>query len=107
MGGVNDRKMGRGGSAASATASAGAGHIASLVNPATNKKASNRIGPVDRDVTPPEWMDGIEVTAGSWWPDHLQWLTGRSGEEIAAPNAPGAPGFEPVAPAHGTYIRES
>ncbi|GAA4390080.1 PHA/PHB synthase family protein [Tsukamurella soli] len=83
------------------------GHIASLVNPPTNKKASNRIADVDPSITPDEWMERVENTPGSWWPDHLEWLTARSGDEVDAPQILGAAGFEPLAPAPGTYVLEN
>mgnify|MGYP001163314905 CR=1 FL=1 len=83
------------------------GHIASLVNPPGNKKASYRTAPVDADVTPDAWLEGMQTSSGSWWPDHLAWLTERSGDEVDAPSALGGPGYEPVAPAPGTYVHES
>ncbi|MFT4126342.1 MAG: alpha/beta fold hydrolase [Gordonia sp. (in: high G+C Gram-positive bacteria)] len=82
------------------------GHIASLVNPPTNRKASYRTAPVDVDATPEEWLEGIETSKGSWWPHHLAWLTERSGAEIDAPAALGCAGYEPVCPAPGTYVFE-
>jgi polyhydroxyalkanoate synthase subunit PhaC len=82
------------------------GHIASLVNPPANPKASYRTAPVDADVTPDEWLERVQKSSGSWWPDHLDWLTERAGDDVDAPTALGGPGYEPLAPAPGTYVHE-
>ncbi|GAA4394967.1 PHA/PHB synthase family protein [Tsukamurella soli] len=82
------------------------GHIASLVNPPGNPKASFRGAPVDAGLAPDDWLAGVEKTAGSWWPDHLAWLGERSGGDVDAPRRLGGPGHEPVAPAPGTYVLE-
>lgn len=83
------------------------GHIASLVNPPGNPKASFRTAPADADVSPEEWMASAEKHADSWWPDHVAWLNDRSGALVEAPTALGAAGFEPLVPAPGTYVLES
>ena len=83
-----------------------AGHIASLVNPPGNPKSSFRTAPVLQDQTPEEWFETAEKQSGSWWPHHLEWLDARSGAEVDAPSALGAPGYEPLAPAPGTYVLE-
>lgn len=83
-----------------------AGHIAALVNPPGNPKSSFRTGPVLQDQTPEEWFEAAEKQAGSWWPHHLAWLNERNGAEIDAPTQLGAPGYEPLAPAPGTFVHE-
>ncbi|WP_018180194.1 PHA/PHB synthase family protein [Jongsikchunia kroppenstedtii] len=80
------------------------GHIASLVNPPGNPKASFRAAQVAPEATPDQWLADTEKTADSWWPDHLQWLTERSGAEIDAPSMLGTAGYEGLAPAPGTYV---
>lgn len=84
-----------------------AGHIAALVNPPGNPKSSFRTGPVLQDQTPEEWFEAADKQAGSWWPHHLAWLNERSGAEIDAPTQLGAPGYEPLAPAPGTFVHEN
>ncbi len=84
-----------------------AGHIAALVNPPANPKSSFRTGPVLQDQTPEEWFEAADKQAGSWWPHHLAWLNERSGAEIDAPTQLGAPGYEPLAPAPGTFVHEN
>jgi poly(3-hydroxyalkanoate) synthetase len=68
---------------------------------------SNWRGSWQAGVTSDEWLEAMQKTSGSWWPDHLAWLTERSGDEVAAPSALGGPGYEPLAPAPGTYVHES
>lgn len=81
------------------------GHIAALVNPPGNPKASFRTSPVDAE-DPQQWLDAAQQFAGSWWPDYVSWLAERSGPEIDAPTALGGPGLPPLGPAPGTYVRE-
>ncbi|UQE73682.1 alpha/beta fold hydrolase [Gordonia sp. PP30] len=83
------------------------GHIASLVNPPGNPKASFRTADVDAELDPDDWRDAAEKKPDSWWPDHLRWLTEHGGTIVDAPSALGAAGFEPLAPAPGTYVLEN
>lgn len=83
------------------------GHIASPVNPPGNPKASFRTAQVSRDGDADAWLETAEKQSGSWWPDHLQWLGEHAGAEIEAAATLGAAGFEPLAPAPGTYVLES
>ena len=80
-----------------------AGHVASIVNPPSNPKASFRIA----DSTPAEahdWLKAAETVKGSWWPDFSQWLHEHGGELVDAPSTPGVPEFPVIAPAPGTYV---
>ncbi|MEZ0053328.1 polyhydroxyalkanoate synthase [Mycobacterium sp. MAA66] len=79
------------------------GHIAALVNPPGNPKASYRGGQV-ADETPDEWLAAAEKSSDSWWPDYVAWLAERSGDEIDAPVTLGAEGFTAIGPAPGTYV---
>jgi polyhydroxyalkanoate synthase len=81
------------------------GHIAALVNPPGNPKASFRTGPVDAE-DPQEWLDAAEKFADSWWPDYVAWLAERSGPEVDAPNTPGGEDLPPLGPAPGSYVLE-
>jgi polyhydroxyalkanoate synthase len=82
------------------------GHIAALVNPPGNPKASFRAGVVD-DSTAEHWLTENEAKKDSWWPHYMAWLGERSGPEVDAPQALGGAGYEPLAPAPGTYVHES
>jgi polyhydroxyalkanoate synthase len=80
-----------------------AGHIASLVNPPTNPKASYLVA----DKTPEgatEWQASASKQDGSWWPDFDAWLGERAGELKPAPAEVGAATHPPMEPAPGTYV---
>ncbi len=79
------------------------GHIAAMVNPPGNDKASYQVaedGPED----PQEWLRRAEAGHGSWWPDYAGWLAERCGKEKAAPGEPGGGGLTPICDAPGTYV---
>ncbi|NDV08850.1 alpha/beta fold hydrolase [Rhodococcus sp. IEGM 248] len=82
------------------------GHIAALVNPPGNPRASFRIGQVDQD-TAEDWVQTAEQSTDSWWPDYISWLADRSGPEVDAPHTLGGAGYAPVAPAPGTYVHQN
>jgi polyhydroxyalkanoate synthase subunit PhaC len=82
------------------------GHVAAMVNPPSNPKATFRVGPVN----PPdhrEWLAQAETVQGSWWPDYTGWLAERSGEMKQAPRTLGGTHFRPLGPAPGTYILDN
>lgn len=79
------------------------GHIAAIVNPPTNRKASYQATD-DLQAGADEWAQTSETTSGSWWPDFLAWLAARSGPERAAPTELGGVEFPPLAAAPGTYV---
>jgi polyhydroxyalkanoate synthase subunit PhaC len=79
------------------------GHIAAMVNPPSNPKASFRTGPSDlRDYD--EWLAGSETVPGSWWPDYTAWLDSRSGDMKDAPRRLGSTKHPAMDPAPGTYV---
>ena len=79
------------------------GHIASMVNPPGNQKASFRTAP-ENPPDPADWLGQATIERGSWWPDYLGWLERRGGGEKARPRRLGAAGFRPTDPAPGTYV---
>jgi polyhydroxyalkanoate synthase subunit PhaC len=81
------------------------GHIAALVNPPGNPKASFRTGPVDAE-DPQEWLESSQKLPDSWWPDYVHWLAERSGPQVEAPKALGGEGLPPLGPAPGSYVME-
>jgi polyhydroxyalkanoate synthase subunit PhaC len=80
------------------------GHIASLINPPGNPKATWRSA-TDTPSDPAEWLERADTVAGSWWPDFTAWLEKRCGDEVDAPEALGG-GQPTLAPAPGTYVFE-
>jgi polyhydroxyalkanoate synthase subunit PhaC len=81
-----------------------AGHIASLVNPPGNPKASYWIGG-EPGPDAQEWLETAEKRTGTWWEAWADWVLERSGDERAAPAAPGNADHPPIEPAPGSYVR--
>ena len=82
------------------------GHIAALVNPPGNPRASyqtNKDNPADAQ----QWLKTAEPQQGSWWPDWLAWLGERCGPEKKAPSKLGGGGLRPLVEAPGTYVFDS
>jgi polyhydroxyalkanoate synthase len=82
------------------------GHIASMVNPPSNPKATFQTAPDSRDypADPGEWLSRAQTEAGSWWPDYGSWLAQRSGGEKERPDKLGGGGFRPGELAPGGYV---
>jgi polyhydroxyalkanoate synthase len=81
------------------------GHIAAMVNPPSNPKATFRLAPAN----PPDhrdWLAQAQTVQGSWWADYTAWLADRSGEMKDAPRKLGSAKFPPLDPAPGTYVLE-
>jgi polyhydroxyalkanoate synthase len=81
------------------------GHIASMVNPPGNPKATFQVAP-DTPPDPADWSARATTEHGSWWPDYVSWLQARSGGERARPRRLGAAGLRPTEPAPGTYVMD-
>jgi polyhydroxyalkanoate synthase subunit PhaC len=82
------------------------GHIAALVNPPGNPKATYQINK-DNPADPAEWLRTAQSQQGSWWPDLLAWLGERCGPEKAAAEELGGGGLRPLVDAPGTYVFDS
>ena len=82
------------------------GHIAALVNPPGNPKATYRVNTTNPP-DPKAWLDGAEQVQGSWWPDAAAWFAERCGPEREAPEKLGGAGLKPLVDAPGTYIFDS
>jgi polyhydroxyalkanoate synthase subunit PhaC len=82
-----------------------AGHIASLVNPPGNPKASYYMGgPIDGD--PQEWLAGATKHTGSWWEAWADWINERSGPLVPAPSDTGSDAHPNLIAAPGLYVRD-
>jgi polyhydroxyalkanoate synthase len=81
------------------------GHIASMVNPPGNQKASFQTA-AENPPDPADWSARATTERGSWWPDYIRWLDERGGGEKAPPRRLGAAGFRPTDPAPGTYVMD-
>ncbi len=79
------------------------GHIASMVNPPANPKATFKTA-TDNPPDARDWLQAAETVPGSWWPDYSAWLAERSGARRPSPGSLGGKGFEPIQPAPGSYV---
>jgi polyhydroxyalkanoate synthase len=81
------------------------GHIQTIVSPVAKSRQKYWAGPADAQ-DPDEWIQQAEQKAGSWWPQWIEWLTRRSGEEKAAPERLGSLKYPAREPAPGRYVLE-
>ena len=81
------------------------GHIAALVNPPGNPKASYLLRAVD-EPDPAAWAETAEKNGDSWWPDFVTWLADRGGWQKDAPVSLGGSSMPPIEPAPGSYVLE-
>jgi len=81
------------------------GHIASMVNPPGNPKASFRTA-ARNPADPERWLRSAETRQGTWWDDYVGWLGARTGPERNKPHRLGNAAFPPVCPAPGTYVHD-
>jgi polyhydroxyalkanoate synthase len=79
------------------------GHIAAMVNPPGNPKASYQTA-ADNPPEASAWLDGASKVKGSWWDDYVDWLAERSGPERNKPTRMGSASYEPICDAPGTYV---
>ncbi len=79
------------------------GHIASMVNPPGNPKATFQTA-ANNPADPRWWLEQAETVPGSWWPDYSSWLGERSGGQKKAPARLGRKTFPVLCPAPGTYV---
>ena len=81
------------------------GHIAAMVNPPGNPKASFQTATSNPD-DPQQWLSGASKVKGSWWDDYTPWLAERCGPERNKPRRLGSAAYEPVCDAPGTYVHD-
>ena len=81
------------------------GHIASMVNPPGNPKATFQTA-AHNPADPREWLANAETMSGSWWPHYADWLAARSGQDRKRRARLGRRGFEVLAAAPGTYVHD-
>jgi polyhydroxyalkanoate synthase len=79
------------------------GHIASMVNPPSNPKATFQAAP-DTPADPRDWLRAAQTVPGSWWPDYSSWLAERSGGRRKRRTVLGGKSFRPIQPAPGSYV---
>lgn len=80
------------------------GHIAALVNPPGNPKASFHTGGTDTPPDAQEWLRCSQTQQGSWWTDVAQWLDERCGDRQPAPERSDSARYPSLCEAPGTYV---
>ncbi|MCW2779363.1 MAG: Poly-beta-hydroxybutyrate polymerase domain protein [Frankiales bacterium] len=85
------------------------GHIAALVNPPGNPKASYRVHdqPVQDTTDPDTWAAEAATCTGSWWSDYVAWLTERNPETVPAPTVLGSVALPVLEAAPGSYVLDA
>ena len=81
------------------------GHIAAMVNPPGNEKASFQIADANPE-DPEAWLAAASKRRGTWWEDWSDWLGERSGEQRTARKRLGRGKRKAMEPAPGTYVLE-
>ncbi len=81
------------------------GHIAALVNPPGNEKASYQLN-AGNPPSADEWLDAAATHRGTWWEDWAAWLGERSGADKPARKTLGSKRHKPDGPAPGRYALE-
>jgi polyhydroxyalkanoate synthase len=79
------------------------GHIAAVINPPGNPKATYRVGEQGAP-DPDSWLAEATIRNGTWWDDWDAWLGERSGALKPAPKRLGSRKHEPLDAAPGTYV---
>lgn len=83
---------------------AASGHIAGVINPASQRRRSYWTAPFAGDAE--TWLAAARAHPGSWWPRWARWILRRSGAPVPAPAALGSALHPPREPAPGRYVRE-
>jgi polyhydroxyalkanoate synthase len=83
-----------------------AGHIAGLVNPPSNPKASYFVGTRAGSVDAETWRSKAKQKSGSWWEAWADWTIKRAGAEVEAPETLGSTKQPVLTDAPGLYVRD-
>jgi class II poly(R)-hydroxyalkanoic acid synthase len=81
------------------------GHIASMVNPPDNPKATFQVAD-ENPADPAVWLGAATTVSGSWWPHYSAWLTARSGGTKKRRARAGNKEFAVLCAAPGTYVHD-
>ena len=86
---------------------AGSGHIAGVVNPPSASKYQYWTNPDRGADSLDAFIAGATETAGSWWPNWIEWLRGIDPDTVPAKGkrVPGGRGDKAIEDAPGRYVR--
>ncbi|PID78147.1 MAG: poly-beta-hydroxybutyrate polymerase [Deltaproteobacteria bacterium] len=83
---------------------ASSGHVAGIINAPYDKKGHYFTDGI-LGKGPDYWLETAKMHKGSWWPEWIDWLEKRSGEEVIAPKCPVEKKYD-LGDAPGTYVFE-
>jgi polyhydroxyalkanoate synthase len=83
-----------------------AGHIAGLVNPPGNPKASYFVGTRAGAVDAETWRQKAKQKTGSWWEEWADWTIKHSRAQVPAPKTLGSKEQPVLTDAPGLYVRD-
>jgi polyhydroxyalkanoate synthase subunit PhaC len=82
------------------------GHITGIVNPPlAQSKKKYQVGDTETLIDCDGWLSSQEDIQGSWWPDWIQWMAGRS-LPMTTPPLVGSDKYPPLVKAPGNYVLE-
>lgn len=85
----------------------GAGHIAGVINPPSQKKYYYRTHPhPTAGLSAQQWYEEAQEQAGSWWEHWIAWIKPYSGKQCSA-YLPGGGRLPILEPAPGSYVKNS
>jgi polyhydroxyalkanoate synthase subunit PhaC len=84
---------------------ASTGHIQTFVNPPETSRYKYWKAPA-AGPDPDAWIAAAPQREGSWWPEWMEWLLPRSGDEKKAPARLGSKQHPVLGPAPGAYVHE-
>lgn len=84
---------------------AATGHVQTFVNPPGQSRYKYWKGP-ETGPDPDAWLAASTQQEGSWWPEWMDWLLPRSGDEKRAPSKLGSKKHPILGDAPGTYVHE-
>lgn len=79
------------------------GHIAAIVNPPGNKRATYRTADTFTPPSAEDWLARATMNDGTWWSDWDMWLRERAGDTRAAPERLGSRKYKVQGEAPGEY----
>ena len=85
------------------------GHLAGIINPLKKNKGYYFIHTPQQapcSISFSAWKEGASKQIGSWWADHKEWLSTRTGAKIEAPTELGSSSYPATDNAPGKYVFE-
>ena len=83
------------------------GHIAAVINPPGNKRATYQTAGTLAPPSPEDWLREAVMHEGSWWADWDAWLAERGGDLRPPPRHLGSRRYKVVGAAPGEYAHEA